>query len=502
MNKYILKAVCLMMLAAPVVTSCDLDIAPEDMIVAEESWETVKDAERFHYGMLSSLRGSTTPGYNYVPELQADLFNARQGTTSCNLLHDWSFTTTQFDGDFFWSGGFGLITTANNILDNIDKVKVYSESEQMQINTYKGEAHFARAFAYARMVQRYCVNYENDAQAQGALGLPLLTKVDVNAKPARATLAQTYAFINSDLAEAERLLKGNDEITGDFTRPNVDIVTALKARVCLNQKRYGEAITLATSLFDKYPLTPKAEYKAMWAEDYGTEIIWQPVYTQIERSAGYTGIFIGYNVAYQASDPQYIPTQGLIDLYTDTKDVRKNTFFRRMELVAQGKKAKGYAFMKYPGNESLLNDDESSMDTWVNMPKVFRTSEMYLIAAEASLYKENPSTTDCLGYLNDLRNARGITTPLAAASFEEVEKEMKDEWVREMVGEGFRLDCLKRWKEGIMRKTAQSFPVEILNTNYFVNVPTNDSRYYKIIWEIPTNDLQANGNLIPNWGGR
>lgn len=153
MNKYILKAICITMLATPLVTSCDLDVTPEDSIPAEESWKTVKDAERFHYGMLSSLRSSTTPSYNYVPEIQADLFNARVGAINCTMLHDWSFTTSKFDGDFFWSGGFGLITTANNILENIDKVAVDSEDDVQKVNTYKGEAYFARAFAYSRMVQ-------------------------------------------------------------------------------------------------------------------------------------------------------------------------------------------------------------------------------------------------------------------------------------------------------------------------------------------------------------
>lgn len=348
----------------------------------------------------------------------------------------------------------------------------------------------------------YCDNYENEAQAQSALGLPLLTTVDVNARPSRATLAQTYAFINDDLQKAELLLK-DSENDGDFTRPNLDIVTALKARVFLNQKRYDEAITAATSLFSKYPLTKgKKDYQNMWVNDEGDEIIWQPIYTPIERSSGYTGIFISWNIVYSANDPQYIPTQGLMNLYTESTDIRKSIFFRRVDLVANGKKDKGYMFMKYPGNESLLNENESNMTMWVNMPKVFRTSEMYLIAAEASLYKTNPSTSDCLGYLNDLRQARGITTPLAATTFDDVEKEMKNEWVREMVGEGFRLDCLKRWNDGMERMTAQSFNNPIINQTYITNVPKTDPRYYKIMWEIPTNDLQANGNLIGNWEGR
>ena len=79
-------------------------------------------------------------------------------------------------------------------------------------------------------------------------------------------------------------------------------------------------------------------------------------------------------------------------------------------------------------------------------------------------------------------------------------------WAREMVGEGFRLDCLKRWGDGIKRMAPQKSLVganvlrnadPTLSTE--LNVAAEDARYFKMVWEIPSNDLQTNKNLVGNW---
>ncbi|MBR6482680.1 MAG: RagB/SusD family nutrient uptake outer membrane protein [Bacteroidaceae bacterium] len=508
MKKYIFKTILCSAMALPVLTSCELDQFPEGSIPTEQAWQKVSDANNFYIGLLSNLRSVSGGSYKYVSECQADLFNAVRGAASQNLVHDWTFTTSQFGGDVVWSGNYGLITTANNIINNIDNVKVESENDQMVVNIIKGTAYFARAYAYNNMVTRYCVNYDA-ATASTAMGLPIVKTVDVNARPSRASLQATYDLIMSDITTAEALLDG----TGyDTSAPNGHTLAALKARVLLNMKNYEEAISVANSVMALYPLSPSADYAEMWVGDYELndgvyETIYQPLLTVDERSGSYGTLFISYNTATSTNNPYYVPTQGLIDLY-EKGDVRKSAFFIKTKISpATGKESgTGYMFYKFPGNESLLKAGETTGvtgNTFYNMSKPFRVAEMYLIAAEAALLKDAKDESAALTYLNNLRTKRGAAALTSTGDV--LVQDMKNEWVREFVGEGFRLDCLKRWNEGVKRMAPQSFGgANILinnpTTSYTeLNIQPTDNLYYKMIWEIPSQDMQSNSNLVGNW---
>ena len=496
MKNYIYKTLLCSALAMTLTTSCELDQYPEGSIPSEMAWQNINDAVKFQNGLLGSLRGAVG-GINFcTSDIQSDLFNAMAGGGSLSREHQWRFTTSQFAGDNMWDRNYSLIKSANNVLDNIDKIEPQDEEEEAFLNNFKGEAYFARALGYANMAPRYCVNYDA-ATAASSLGMPLVTSVDVNAKPSRATLEATYNLILSDIENAYKLLSDK----ADFTVPNKDVVTALKARVSLYMKNYDEAIKAATSLFDKYELTNTDDYQMMWSEDFGTEIIYEPLMTVDERGGSYEGVYIGYNKAKERYAPSYVPTQGLMDLYEEG-DVRKETYFVEYNLTAMDQEEDGYMFMKFPGNSMLRKEKEDETNSWYNMVKVFRASEMYLIAAEASLMKENANEAAALGYLNKLRTARGASKLNSTGAA--LIKDMKNEWTREMVGEGVRLDNLKRWGDGIKRMAPQKFNQNMLSNtpaeDYTkLNIQPNDPLYYKIIWEIPANDTQANSNLVPNW---
>lgn len=68
-----------------------------------------------------------------------------------------------------------------------------------------------------------------------------------------------------------------------------------------------------------------------------------------------------------------------------------------------------------------------------------------------------------------------------------------------MCGEGFRLECLKRWGMPCKRMQPQALAAGFLiSTDGFtnLNMPAND---YHWVWEIPSNDLTVNKNLERNW---
>ena len=148
-----------------------------------------------------------------------------------------------------------------------------------------------------------------------------------------------------------------------------------------------------------------------------------------------------------------------------------------------------FMLSKYPGNPAL----KRTLYDYYHMGKPFRVAELYLIAAEAAYMKKDEVTAK--KWLNDLRTARGASqiTETGTKLFEII----KEEWVREFIGDGMRLDQLKRWGDGFTRKPPQNLEIVMKGDKYTIlTIPAN---HMKFIWEIPANDLAANKNLKPNW---
>lgn len=493
MSRYIIKTILCTALAVPALVSCELDQYPETSLPTERAWSQISDATFFNVGLQANLRSVTTSGYAVVSEAQADLFNVTQPLQGSYLqMHNWQFTSTQADGDGVWQGNYGLIANANNVINNIDRVPAETEEDKALLHEYKATGYFARAFGYANMVTRYCQNYDSETAAQ-TLGLPLVLDVDVNAKPERASLADTYKRIIEDLDSAEVHFIDHNDV--DVTKPNYYTTKALKARVYLQMKEYGKAIDAAKTVMAAYPLIKKADdYASMWAYDEGSEIIFQPLMTPDERSGW--GTYISYDVANACFSAFYIPTQGLMNLY-ENNDYRKDVFFVQTPMSSGTVvEENGYILAKFPGNEALLKTGEAPGQSFYNMTKVFRVPEMYLIAAESQY---NLDGTDG-GYLKTLRQARGASDLQMTGA--QLFAEIKNEWAREFCGEGFRLDCLKRWGQGFTRmapqQLADGFLYNLSGVQTFSITPESPN-YYKMVWEIPFNDRQANKNLKPNW---
>ena len=74
---------------------------------------------------------------------------------------------------------------------------------------------------------------------------------------------------------------------------------------------------------------------------------------------------------------------------------------------------------------------------------------------------------------------------------------IKEEWIREYIGEGQRLEGLKRWGDGFTRHDPQN--ANILSTGTGMETLSISPDDIRFVWEIPANDQNANQNLEPNW---
>ncbi len=493
-KKHIVKIAGFALLLASGLTSCELDQYPQDSMPIDQSWKLMSDAVNYETGLMSSFRGRCGDGA-YNTDFQADLMNAEKNFgNNYALEHFWTFN----DVPSVWAYAYSTIKECNNILTHIDQISPADADSQQQasneatLKNIKGEAYFVRAFCYFKMATRYAKDYEAST-AKTDLGLPLVESVDVNHKPNRSTLQETYDFIKKDLAAArQNLIKTNPG--EDKSELTTDALDLLEARVDLYMDDYAGADELAQKLIQsgKYPLAAKADYAKMWTDDEGSEIIFAP-YADVNEGKKNWSAYMNYDVKLQVFQPYFVPSQWVIDLY-GANDVRKNIFFQQGTIQITGQnKSQIVMLSKFPGNPALkTNPMEVS---YYNKMKEFRIAEAYLISAEARYRQHNEEGAKTV--LNQLRAARGAAASTAAGA--QLFNDIKTEWIREFIGEGYRLDCLKRWHDGFTRHDPQHEDVLwTMDPSVSINlkVDANDKRF---VWEIPANDRQVNKNLVPNW---
>ena len=493
MKKIIFKTLMIGIVSISMV-SCELNQSPNDKIDIGSAWESVADAERFRTGMYKVYKDINGGMYTYCSDYQSDLFNATLGFGNRGGdLYRWDFGNSQYDITDLYRGCYSCVREANNIIVNIDKVRekfTGSAEENSKANAkldeILGEAHLMRALVYHVLTLRFTKKF--DVSTAGSdLGMPIVKAIDVSEKPSRATLAETYNFILNELVLARGLLKvKGTPNTHYFT---VDVIEALAARVNLYMQKYDDAITSVEKIISKYPLVTTSEaFTKQWLNDESSEYILN-TFSSVDERVNSAAVFLSYSTAVKAYSPDFIPAQWVIDLY-EKDDLRSTVCFHKDSIITNNVKAKDiFMLNKYPGNPAL----KKTTYDYYHKGRPFRSAELYLIAAEAAYMKKDE--TSAKKWLNDLRVARGASN--ITSSGDVLLKDIKEEWIREFIGEGMRMDQLKRWGDGFARKKPQNTTIIMQGPDYAdLVIPAN---HMKFVWEIPANDLAANKNLKPNW---
>ena len=488
MYKFI-KLTSILSLTTLMMLSCDLDKTPYDSITTENSWQTVSDAVKFENGIYSLFKGINGGIYTYTADYQSDLFNAtisfgnRGGD-----IYSWNFSSSQYDVEDIWQGNYTCINNCNNIINNIDQIVAESDNDKATLSKIRGEAYLMRAICYHTLAVRFAKDYE-PSNATTDLGLPLVLEFNVSAKPSRSTLSETYNQIKSDISDARKYLTVVGTANASYF--NVDVIDAFESRVDLYLHNYAEAITLADKVIAKYPLISNVnDFKGMWLNDSGSEVIFQP-YQSVDERVNEMPYYLSYSTGSKAYAPDFVPSKWVLDLY-DSNDIRKSSYFLNSKITCTDVSVTDvYMLYKFPGNPAL----KTTAYQYYNMQKIFRSAECYLIAAEAA-YGLGGKDDVALEYLNTLkgkRNAPTLNNLTGTALFAEI----KNEWIREFVGEGQRLNDLKRWHDGFTRHDNQNSSIIMQGAIYNTLSVQSDSP--KFVWEIPANDLSSNKNLQPNW---
>lgn len=178
---------------------------------------------------------------------------------------------------------YKAINLANVVLAGIDEAL----DEENLKNKVKGQALATRACAHFYSVNIYGKHYNNET-ADTDLGVPLVTKSDIEAKHFRATVKEVYDQILSDLTKADDLLPLKPIYN---YRPSKIGVWAFLSRVYLymgeweKAKQYGEMVLDEYSfLYDYNEIEGAADHndRTIWSSSGIPKTEWRHAYTNKE----------------------------------------------------------------------------------------------------------------------------------------------------------------------------------------------------------------------------
>lgn len=496
---YILNLAAALSLAALSTSSC-LDKIPADAIQEEEAMNTFDDAEQTLTGIYAAFKSIYNGNLVLAPDIQADLVYAVDGNTNTyGDFWQWKLRSTTPEIESVYASLYAVIGRCNFYLDRVEAVRatLIDDTEITLLDGFTGEVHCARALAYSELVKCFCKAYEPDTASQ-ELGVVLRTTYFGQEPAVRASLEDTYAFILSDLEKAESFMDEDDDAYNNVYLSKA-AAQALHARVALYMQDWDTAIEYSGKLIDRTDVFELADatanytsdmtyYDYLWNYDSSFEIIWKIGYTVTSYGAALGTVFLHFNTDYTYYYPDFVPASNVLASYANA-DLRYDAFFANLQT--------GYAhglvwplLVKYYGNGNF----RTNLIFHVNMPKVFRLSEQYLIRAEAYCRKGRYSAA--ASDITALRKARYSSGGAISLNADNWLSEISAERVRELFMEGFRLHDLKRWHMGFER-TPQS---NSLAEGSSLKVEADDPMF---VWPIPKHELEAPGSgILPNESNR
>jgi hypothetical protein len=377
---------------------------------------------------------------------------------------------------FAWWHYYRLISNANSVIVNIDAA-TGPESERQRI---KAQALVFRAYAYTMLVQIYAYRW-TDSNEGATPAVVLRLEPTFEEKPL-SSLADVYRRIYLDLDNAIRLFtaSGWTRPSDDFWTPNINVAYATYARAAINKLDYPKAIAMSQKAREGYPLMTVEEYKSGFYSS-NREWIWGS-YQGTEQNQQWSGFhaYMGYNGYASTSTDNGV--KRIVKSYLEkipATDIRKGLFFDPSgypasafdplngKLYIDRQHLQGAVIVDslkgiHPPAQELANsrfcsymqfkiarDPVSTSGTNVGNLNHFRSSEMYLIEAEAQFKEVNETRAREL--LVELtkdsgRNPSYVCTKSGDDLFEEVKFISQIE----LWGEGFDWFMVKRWGDRII----------------------------------------------------
>lgn len=323
-----MKKIIILFIGVFLLAACDkyLDEQPLNQIIPE----SVTDYEL----LLKDNRLQKTYEFNalmdddvYVPDANTPLEEHLRPYLWAEYILDGSQIPTSYK--FMYEG----IAAANIVLANIDGA---TGDDVEQRNKVKGQALALRGCNHFFLVNQYGKHY-NPETSDTDLGVALMTELDLESKPSRATVKEVYDLIVSDLTMATELLPMWPAAMPDYSyRASKMGVYGFLSRVYLymgdwqKAKEYGEMVLSNYSFLYNYNDIPGAKERDFWTiwsstglvraemgkSEYNRETLWYK-----EQLTGSLR-----NHFFYSSDLLSVIDTNDLTPEVDTKDLRYNIF--------------------------------------------------------------------------------------------------------------------------------------------------------------------------------
>ncbi|MBO4417677.1 MAG: RagB/SusD family nutrient uptake outer membrane protein [Bacteroidales bacterium] len=244
--------------------SCNLDLAPENVMVDQTVYSEPKTAQaalngayvRMNIFMAGAPEDQNNYAYSSYAWLAGDIgtenLKTREGGSSSQIaLEEGEYDHSVRDGDILtsWRKGYNAIDYANNIIDGVTR---YGNLENAENKRIIAEGRFLRAFNYFNLLKMF-----GDGALTGngdGLGLIIRDKPYDGYNPeqiqTRSTVNQTWNFIISDLEQAIPDLPETPSAASGRYVATAPVAKALLSRVYLYKGSYTNDLECMTKVIE------------------------------------------------------------------------------------------------------------------------------------------------------------------------------------------------------------------------------------------------------------
>ena len=352
-------------------------------------------------------------------------------------LDGWLISPTNISFNEVWQGNFEGIGRACYAISLLEGMNL-SPAEK---DRYIGEAKFLRAYFYWNLIRTFG-------------GVPKIDKVlssqaDIETASIRASPAEIYAFMESDLTEAAAKLPPIIPVS-ERGRASRYAAQGLLAKIYLYQQKWAQSKAMCDAIIGSTQFSLLPDYSMIWREagEFSSESIWEvnaigtnppkgiQQYTEVQgmRGSGLGDFGWGFNT----------PSQDLVNAYEAGDERKDATILLRGSTLWDGFVTESTLPNPYYNYKAYVS---RTAETWFDRGqsnknlRVVRYGEILLIKAEVE--NELNDTTAAKIALNELRVRAGLN-PVDANSQASMRDKIYKERRVEMAFEHDRIFDLRR----------------------------------------------------------
>lgn len=337
--------------------------------------------------------------------------------------------------DFPYGSFYNIIFYCNHIINSKETIK----GEKDAIDQLLAEAHALRALQYFELINLYGKPY-NAATTNTDAGVPITLSYEADKQYPISSVGDVYKLILEDLNQAEELINISKQPLGYNYRFSDISVKAFKARVYLYQQDWKMAAQYANAVLQMQPEL----------QDLNNNVANMPSEFNSVESILALQIVATFDLVNNGRI-----SDDLNSAYNSSEDLRYNLYF---EINKDGIRSK-----KREDNKFKVS---------------FRTSEMYLIAAEAQAHLQNAALAkEALYNLAENRyTSQGFITyktNIDSLNTDDLLSAILEERRREFVLEGHRWNDLRRSGQPAINKTFDGtiYTLEKNDNRYVIPFP-------------------------------